>query len=122
VESQARKSTMAVQVETDGIGRYPQEAEAAAYFCVLEALQNAAKYAEGSAAVVRLVASDGRLAVSVSDQGPGFDPAATGRGSGTQNMSDRLSALGGELTIRSAPGEGTTVTGTIPILGPAASG
>ena len=47
LESQARKSSVPVSVEPDGIGRYPQEAEAAVYFSCLEALQNVAKYADG---------------------------------------------------------------------------
>ena len=50
LEAQARKAAVPVTVETDGVGRYPQEMEAAVYFCCLEALQNVAKYAEASAA------------------------------------------------------------------------
>ena len=45
----------------------------------------------------------------------GFDPAATGYGTGVQGMIDRLAALGGTLTVRSAPGEGTTVEGALPV-------
>ncbi|MGH2546387.1 MAG: GAF domain-containing sensor histidine kinase, partial [Actinomycetota bacterium] len=40
LEAQARKAAIPVEVDPDGVGRYPQEAEATAYFCVLEALQN----------------------------------------------------------------------------------
>src|SRR5207249_302144 len=46
--AQARKASLPVEVETDGLGRYAQEAEAAVYFCCLEAMQNVAKYAEAS--------------------------------------------------------------------------
>jgi signal transduction histidine kinase len=51
----------------------------------------------------------------------GFDSATTPRGSGLQNMADRLSALGGDLDVSSKPGEGTTVTGVLPaaVLQPA---
>src|SRR5439155_2670101 len=45
LSAQARKASIEVEVETDGIERYPQETEAAVYFCFLEALQNVAKYA-----------------------------------------------------------------------------
>jgi signal transduction histidine kinase len=121
LESQARKSVVPVEVDADGIGRYPQEAEAAAYFCVLEALQNVAKYAGASRAIVRLRHHDGLLDFSVSDDGRGFDPASTPRGSGLQNMADRLEALGGRVDIGSAPGGGTTVRGWIPVGGGAAS-
>jgi signal transduction histidine kinase len=48
-------------VEADGIGRHPQEVEAAVYFCVLEALQNTAKYAEASHATIRLAKRNGEV-------------------------------------------------------------
>jgi signal transduction histidine kinase len=115
LESQARKATVPVTVEPNGIDRYPQEAEAAAYFCVLEALQNTAKYAEAASASVHVSQEDGDLVFTVSDDGRGFDPATAPRGSGLQNMRDRLEALGGTVKIDSAPGRGTTVTGRIPV-------
>jgi signal transduction histidine kinase len=115
VEAQARKSSVPVTVDTDGIGRYPQEAEAAAYFCILEALQNVAKYAQASSVTVRLGQDDGYLVFTVTDDGRGFDPATTPRGSGLQNMADRLDALEGRFEVVSAPDQGTTVTGRIPV-------
>jgi signal transduction histidine kinase len=115
LESQARKVSVPVTVEPNGIGRYPQEAEAAAYFCVLEALQNMAKYADARGATVRLAHEDGQLVFEVADDGRGFDTATTPRGSGLQNMSDRLEALGGSVQVDSALGRGTTVTGRIPV-------
>ena len=115
LEAQARKASLPVEVESDGLGRYPQDAEAAVYFCCLEALQNVAKYAGATRAVVRLWAPDGSLAFTVSDDGAGFDPSARRHGTGMQGMADRLSALGGELRVESAPGAGTTITGRIPV-------
>jgi signal transduction histidine kinase len=114
LEAQARKVPFPVTVEPNGIGRYSAEAEATAYFCVLEALQNAAKYAEAASATVRLDRDDGHLLFSVTDDGRGFDPATTPPGSGLQNMSDRVEALGGSLEVESEPGGGTVVTGRIP--------
>ncbi|MGH2546385.1 MAG: GAF domain-containing sensor histidine kinase, partial [Actinomycetota bacterium] len=115
LEAQARKVPFPVRVEPNGIGRYPAEAEATAYFCVLEALQNATKYAEASSATVRLGLKDDQLLFTVSDDGRGFDPATTPRGTGLQNMADRLEALGGSLDVESGPGRGTTVAGQIPV-------
>jgi signal transduction histidine kinase len=73
-----------------------------------------AKHARASRATVRLSGSGGTLEFSVSDDGAGFAAAATGHGSGLQGMSDRLAALGGTLTVRSHPGQGTTLTGRLP--------
>jgi signal transduction histidine kinase len=115
LEAQAQKAALPVTVEPNGVGRYPQEAEAAAYFCVLEALQNAAKYAEASRVEVELRAVDGHLLFEVRDDGRGFDTARTPSGSGLTNMRDRLEALGGIVHIESRPGSGTTVTGRVPI-------
>ena len=59
--------------------------------------------------------SDDTLHFEVSDDGPGFDVAATKGGQGYMNMSDRLGAIGGSVDWASAPGEGATITGTIPL-------
>jgi signal transduction histidine kinase len=115
LEAQARKVPFPVTVEPNGIGRYSPEAEATAYFCVLEALQNAAKYADASEGVVRLGQADGHLVFSVTDDGRGFDPATTPPGSGLQNMTDRVEALGGSVQVESSPGAGTKVNGRIPV-------
>jgi signal transduction histidine kinase len=115
LESQAQKAAIPVSVEASAIERYPQDVEAAVYFCSLEALQNAAKYAEASAAVVRVAQNDGSLTFEVADDGKGFDAAATKYGTGLQGMADRLSAMGGSIRVRSTPGAGTTVVGEIPV-------
>jgi signal transduction histidine kinase len=117
LESQARKYQTPVAVASDGIGRYPQEVEAAVYFSCLEALQNVAKYAQASSATIRLAQADGTLTFEVTDDGVGFDPGAASHGSGLQGITDRLAALGGELEVRSAPGDGTTVAGRVPVEG-----
>ena len=104
---------MPVTLEADQVGRYAPDTESTVYFCALEALQNVAKHARASQATVRLSGSDGALEFSVSDDGAGF-PAGTSHGSGLQGMSDRLAAHGGTLTVRSRPGQGTTITGRLP--------
>jgi signal transduction histidine kinase len=114
LEAQARRSAVPVAVAVDRVGRYRQEAEAAVYFCCLEALQNVAKYAEATSARIHLSSSNGRLFFEVSDDGRGFDPANTGKGTGLQGMADRLEALGGVFEVHSQPGVGTTVTGSVP--------
>jgi signal transduction histidine kinase len=113
LESQARKASVPVRVSSDGIGRYAPEVESAVYFCCLEALQNVGKYAHATMAEISLTATDGELAFAVSDDGAGFDPRSSQRGSGLQGMADRLEAIGGRLDVVSAPGAGTTVLGRI---------
>ena len=120
LNAQAGKSPVPVTVQAEGIGRFPQDTEAAVYFCCLEALQNTAKYARATAARICLSAADGALTFAVSDDGAGYDSARTPMGSGLRNMADRLTALGGRLEVRSAPGAGTTVTGQLPVAAPAA--
>ncbi len=113
--AQARRAPFPAEVLPDGVSRYPQEQEAAVYFCVLEALQNVAKHAGGSRAMVRLEEREGQLTFAVSDDGAGFHTSRTTYGTGLQGMADRLAALGGELELTSGPGEGTTVLGRLPV-------
>jgi signal transduction histidine kinase len=115
LEAQARRGTVPVAVQADGVGRYPQEIEAAVYFCCLEALQNVTKYAGASQASIRIFSDRDDLGFEVADDGSGFDPSATGYGTGLQGMADRLDAIGGTLEVWSQPGHGTVVTGRIPI-------
>ncbi|HXY72391.1 MAG TPA: ATP-binding protein [Actinomycetota bacterium] len=115
LDAHARRSPVPVDVAWDGVGRYAQPVEATVYFCALEALQNVAAYANATRATVRLSASNGDLRFEVTDDGAGFDPATTGYGAGLQGMNDRLEALGGDLSIESAPGEGAKVVGHVPV-------
>jgi len=102
-----------VSVDSDGVDRLPIEIEAAVYFVCLEAMQNAAKYARGTEVRVRLARDDDGLSFWVEDDGVGFDSAVAPRGTGLQNMRDRLAAFGGDVTITSTQGSGTTVSGRL---------
>lgn len=113
LEAHARRCPVAVTVDAEGFGRYSPEVENAVYFCCLEAIQNAVKHGRGPIEV-SLRDRNGSLSFIVRDQGPGFDVAKASMGSGSQNMSDRLSALGGELDIGSRPGGRTRVSGRVP--------
>jgi signal transduction histidine kinase len=115
LEAQARKTTVPTSVEADNLGRYAPEVEATIYFCALEALQNVAKYAAATHARIRLGRDDGSVTFEIEDDGTGFDAAATGYGTGLRGMADRLDAIGGSLDVRSAPGQGTTITGRVPV-------
>jgi signal transduction histidine kinase len=108
----AAHAAVPVQLDLQGLGRYPAATEAALYFCCSEALQNAAKHGgPDTTATITARAEDRRLTLTISDTGPGFDPATTG--SGLTNMTDRLLAIGGDLVIDTVPGRGTRITAAI---------
>ncbi|HEX4941473.1 MAG TPA: histidine kinase [Actinomycetota bacterium] len=113
--AQARKAEIPVTVRADEVGRFSQDVEAAVYFSCLEALQNVTKYANASRVTISLARSDGHLVFAVADDGVGFDPAAAHRGTGLQGIADRMDALRGRLEVESAPGAGTTLSGSVPI-------
>ncbi len=107
--------------------RFPSEIEAAVYFCCLEAVNNARKHAPGAAVEVQIREVEGTLRFTVRDEGPGFaaesaSGSATGAGSsadfggrGLRNVTARITAVGGKISIRSIPGVGTTIEGSLPV-------
>lgn len=115
VRAQARTLPLPVTVRANGLGRYARRIESAVYFCCLEAMQNACRHADAWSLQVDLAAGDGLLTFVVADDGCGFDSEAAEGGTGLSNIRDRLSGLGGEVEIHSAPGRGTTVRGRVPV-------
>lgn len=115
LRSAASRCPLPASVEAEGIGRYPAEAEAAIYFCCLEALQNAAKHAADASVRITLTEVEGELRFEVRDDGPGFDRGKATQGHGFVNMSDRLGAIGGSVRWDSAPGAGTAISGSVPL-------
>jgi signal transduction histidine kinase len=114
LSAQTTLTTVPVEVIDYVSGRYPEDLEAAVYFCCQEAIQNAIKHAHASRISVRLADRDGTLRFTVSDDGTGFDPSTARRGAGMQNMADRIAAGGGSLEVESRPGGGTTIRGSMP--------
>ncbi len=114
LREQAAKAAVPVTVQAAGVGRYAADVEAAVYFSVLEALQNVAKYARALSARVLLSQDGDQLRFEVVDDGAGFDPETTRKGTGLQGMADRLDTVGATLTVDSSPGRGTTITGRVP--------
>jgi len=108
----AAHAPVPAQLDLQGLGRYPASIETALYFCCSEALQNAVKHG-GPDTTVTITAhtNDRMLTLTISDTGRGFDPTTIG--TGLTNMTDRLSAIGGNLVIDTAPGRGTRITAVI---------
>jgi signal transduction histidine kinase len=111
----ALESPLPATVLAAGVRRHSREIESAAYFCCLEALQNAAKHARGASAAVIELWDEDPLRLEVRDDGAGFDPQVVTGGVGFTSMRDRLAAVSGDLAITSTPGRGTRVTASIPI-------
>jgi signal transduction histidine kinase len=90
-------------------------AELMVYRVVQEAITNISKYAGARHVWVSLAANAGQVVVSVRDDGVGFDVAAPVKSAfGLLGMRFRVEAEGGQLTLASAPGQGTQVQVTLP--------
>jgi signal transduction histidine kinase len=110
------QAQLPVEVELRGDAvRSEPSAEATAYFCVVQALNNAGTYAPGSSVTVRLGAQDGRFEFSVVDDGPGVDEHELASGADIQDMRDRVEAVGGHFDAVSLVGSGTAVAGWVPV-------
>ena len=112
VEDLAYSASIPISVVSNLNGRLPAQVEAGAYYVIAEALANVGKHAEASSAAVRLTRRNGRLLLSVRDNGiGGADPL---RGSGLRGLADRVQALGGTLAVESPRGGGTELLAEIP--------
>jgi signal transduction histidine kinase len=82
-----------------------------------EGLSNAARHADASSALLRLVARGDELQLQVIDDGHGCDPDAALRsgGSGLSGMRERLRLYGGRMELRSAPGQGARLRVVVPL-------
>lgn len=109
----ARRASLKVEVSVDP-RRFEREVEGAIYFCISEALQNASKHSGASRVAIEVGVRDDRLDFAVRDDGHGI-VAGGKRGSGIQNMVDRMEVLGGGLQISSGP-HGTEVSGWSPLM------
>jgi signal transduction histidine kinase len=112
VEDLAYAAPIPISVDSNLSARLPERVEAGAYYVIAEALANVAKHAEASSAAVRITSSNGRLALSIRDDGVGG--AEPLHGSGLRGLSDRVHALGGTLAVESPPGGGTELRAEIP--------
>jgi two-component system sensor histidine kinase DegS len=109
-----------VQIDIEPLPRLAEDVELVLYRIMQEALQNAAKYARGAVLTVRLIQQNGRLVLTIRDEGPGFDPHEVARRAGRSNwgltsMRERAEMVGARLTVASRTGHGTEVTVVIPL-------
>ena len=114
LDSLASRASVPTAVSFQSAERLPEQVELAAYFVACEALANVAKYAQASAASVRVSRRNGLAVIEIADDGVGgADETA---GTGLQGLADRVAALDGTLRILSPPGAGTVVTAELPCV------
>jgi signal transduction histidine kinase len=116
----ALEAELGLRVRTAGMSagrRFPAAIETAVWFCCLEAVNNARKYAPGAPIRLTLSCGEDRLDFGVHDDGPGWDMAANPGfpGRGLRNVTARVRAVGGLIGVHSHPGAGTRVDGWVPL-------
>ncbi len=109
-----RAHGVAVRFEAAGLPVLDERQEAALYRVAQEALHNALRHAGAGRIAIELSRSPRRVILAVTDDGAGFAAGAP-EGLGFASMRGRAAAVGGTLTIRSAPGAGTTVRLALPL-------
>jgi signal transduction histidine kinase len=113
LDALAARAAVPVELDVPTGERLPRPVEVAAYYVVAEALANVAKYAQATAAHVRVQRRDGAAVIEISDDGVGG--ADISAGSGLRGLRDRVEALDGRLAIESPPGGGTRIRAEIPL-------
>ncbi len=116
-ESQSSRLNLQIDVAGDVIPRPGRLVESSLFRIAQEALMNAARHASATRVVVALAERDGRVILTVRDDGVGFDldaPATDPDHWGLKNMRERARAIGGNLHVETAPGAGTRVIAEVP--------
>jgi signal transduction histidine kinase len=118
----ALEAELGLPVTTDAATagrRFPADLESAVWYCCLEAVNNARKYAPGAPPRLSLAGDGQRLSFAVHDDGPGWDVTASAGclGQGLRNVTARVRAAGGRVCVSSEPGAGTRVDGWVPLPG-----
>jgi signal transduction histidine kinase len=119
-ENVSKRTHLLIQVKAGFTGRLPGTIETALYRILQEALTNTSKHAKATRVWIQVRREDGTLCCSVRDDGQGFDIRAAHtegkrRGLGLIGIQERLNAVGGTLSINSAPGRGTKLLIRLPL-------
>ncbi|HRQ40928.1 MAG TPA: sensor histidine kinase [Chloroflexota bacterium] len=116
VDNWSRQSGIAAQIAITGERPLPPEMESALIRYAQEALSNIARHSQAGRVQLSLDYGDDTLCFTIQDNGQGFDAAVRRPGSfGLENMRQRIASLGGQITLDTAPGQGTTLTACLPL-------
>jgi signal transduction histidine kinase len=120
LEMIAARSPCPVRVSATAVPELPRPLAATAYFVAAEAVTNALKHAHATSIDIEVRHEDGVLRLTVTDDGVGgADPDA---GTGLLGLRDRVAVFDGEMTVTSAPGQGTVVAAELVTGGPGQAG
>jgi signal transduction histidine kinase len=86
------------------------------YRIIQELVQNSLKHAKAKEILVQITRTEDEIALHVEDDGKGFDPKATQKGMGTDNIARRAQFMKAELSVQSAVGQGTSTVVTVPLV------
>ncbi|MBN1260141.1 MAG: HAMP domain-containing protein [Anaerolineae bacterium] len=111
VDNWSRRSGIAVVVRIENVGPAPLQVAQALFRIAQESLSNVARHSRASRVAVSLAADPSGVALTISDDGQGFDVAGP-PGLGLRSIRERIEALGGTVTISSEIGNGTTIAAT----------
>jgi signal transduction histidine kinase len=113
----SRRSGVPVTVESEGdLSALPERHRTCVYRVVQEALTNCARHAHAREIRITLHGDPGSLTITVQDDGTGFDvKQSRGRGLGLLGIEERVSELGGSVSISSQPGKGAVLSARIPL-------
>lgn len=118
LEDYAEHTGLAVErrIELRG-AELPRELENACYHIVQEALNNVAKHAGARSVSLSAAVGDGAVTLEIADDGAGFDAGALveGASTGLTGMRERAELIGGAMTLRTSPGEGTRLAFVLPL-------
>ncbi len=119
LETVERRAGIQARVLVEGDVELAPDLEEELYRIAQEALNNELKHAGASQVVLSVRVAEGSVGLEVADDGHGFDLAEVQDkgGLGLISMQERADKIGGQLTIHSAPGEGTRVMVTVPLTG-----
>lgn len=119
-EGITKRSQLPIKIEAKSNGRLPRQVETTLYRVVQEALTNVTKHAKASAVVIQVHKEGQMMNCSIRDDGVGFDLSSlqsnrTRKGLGLISIRERLNAIGGTLSVESAPRNGTRLLIRVPV-------
>jgi signal transduction histidine kinase len=105
----SRQTQIRADVQVDGAATSPPATEHALLRIVQEALANVARHSGATAVTIDLVYTPDAVALTIVDNGRGFDVQTNPKGVGLNSIRERIEALSGRLEVHSQPGAGTTI-------------